>query len=283
MFAISSNIPDILKRLGVLPRKSRGQNFLVDSKALSDIVEFYSCKGDDQVLEIGPGLGVLTEQLIPKAKKLIAVEKEPGFCKYLAKEFASCPSFQVIEGDIRDFKPEVLFPEVKSIRVIGNIPYSLSSEIVIWTLDNRRYIQRASFLMQKEFAERVAAEPGSRAYGSLSVLCSLYAFTELGPEIAGDCFYPSAKVNSRLIHIMPRAKPLVEVEDPDYFEKFVRGCFARRRKTILNNLRSVYIDKSKLELESGLEKCGIDPLRRAETLSVQKFAELCRLFGPETA
>jgi len=148
--------------------------------------------------------------------------------------------------------------------------------VCLWIIKNRAHISRACLLLQKEFAERLAAGPGSKAYGSLTVFRNLYADAELGPEVPGTSFYPKAKVASRLIRLTPLSEPRVQIPSEELFEKVVRASFATRRKTLLNCLTAASFFESKDQTREVLESIEIDPIRRAETLSLQEFANLTR-------
>lgn len=262
-------IRERLRRLGVAPKKHRGQNFLFETSAIQQILRFANVDSTEQVLEIGPGLGVLTDSLRHVAKSLAVVEIEPIFADALN---ALYPTLQIIRSDIR--KIELTELSAEKFVIVSNVPYSISTDVVLWLFRERTHVKRASLLFQREFAERLASGPGSRAYGSLSVLRELYAQAELGEVIPGSAFCPKANVESRLIGLRFRDHPLLEGLPVTEFETFVRAAFSKRRKTLLNSLQAVVSDKK--ELQRVLESCGIDPSRRAETLSLAEFVGLFR-------
>lgn len=186
---------NILARVGVRPKKSRGQNFVINPDAIAKIIEFAKPKADETIIEIGPGLGALTESLA-QFPSLSVVEIEPEFCSLLRAKF---PNIQIFNADVRLFE----FAAVgKDLTVFGNIPYSFSSEIVLKLIHSRASIKRVVLMLQKEFAQRLAAKPGTKAYGSLSIACQLWTETRLGPIIAGSNFHPRANVDSLLIELL---------------------------------------------------------------------------------
>lgn len=254
-------IKQILRTLGIRPQKNRGQNFLHSSFLAEEIISFANLDFNKPILEIGPGLGILSEALHERAKGgLTFVELEGAFADRLKK---LCPEARVIESDIRKIKLEDFFSE--PVQIISNLPYSISSDVIFWILDQKEMIDSASLLLQQEFARRVGATPGNKSYGILSVQTQVYCETELGLSISGDSFYPSAEVESQVIKLIPLAEPRYKIADYQVFRDLVRTAFATRRKTLGNNLKKLNVD---------FDALGIDPKRRAETLSVEEFVRL---------
>lgn len=257
---------NILARVGVRPQKSRGQNFVTNPEAIAKIIEFAKPQAEETIIEIGPGLGALTEALAQVAT-LSVIEIEPEFCSLLRAKF---PGIKVYNADVRLFD----FAAVgKDLTVFGNIPYSFSSEIVLKLLASRASIKRVVLMLQKEFAQRLAAKPGTKAYGSLSVACQLWAETRIGPIISGTSFHPRANVDSLLIEFLFLPEPRVPVPDPAWFERVVRACFTERRKQLKNSLRASGQFPVEL-INQALDAANIDPMRRAETLTIEEFANL---------
>lgn len=261
-------VKSTLSNLGVRPSKARGQNFLIDSSVLDSIVSFGAPSGTDNVVEIGPGLGALTEKLLEIVPHLKVIEVEEEFCKSLAQKFGE--KLQVWNADVRgiDFEP---FGE--DLVVFGNLPYSLSTEIILHLISQRRFISRGIFLLQKEFAERLGAAPGGKAYGSLSVAVQLWCDTRLGVLVPGNSFHPPTEVTSRAIELTFRTEPKVPIKDYEWFEKIVRASFTQRRKKLKNSLLSVgWLAKERID--AACEAAGIDSNRRSETLSILEFSKL---------
>lgn len=259
---------DTLRDLDVRPSKERGQNFLIRPEVIDSIVDFAEPPVDSQIVEIGPGMGALTAKLV-ELGRLVVIEIEPNFCAHLAAKY---PQVQIINQDVR----EVDFSTIGSkLFVFGNIPYVFSTDIVFHLLANRSVVQHAVLMVQREFAERVAASPGGRQYGSLSVAVQMHADIELGPVVPGNSFHPPTAVESRVMKITFRTSPRVEVEDPKHFEVVVRAAFAQRRKKLVNSLVSTG-RWTKERVNAALVAASISPDIRAEQLDIAEFARLAR-------
>ena len=263
---MSPRAKEKLRSLDVRPSKERGQNFLIDDSVIQSIVGFGAPKAEENLVEIGPGLGALTRELA-KFPKLSLIEIEEKFCAELAAEF---PKVKIVNRDVR----EVPFSDIGSdLVVFGNLPYVFSTEIVMHLVANAQVITRAVLLLQREFAERLASPPGGREYGRLSIATQLWADLELGPIIPGTSFHPPTSVQSRLVSLKFLKKPRVEIRDQVWFEKVVKAAFSKRRKKLSNSLfASGYLAKERID--AALTQAGIDPGRRAETLSISEFVAL---------
>jgi len=275
-----AKIRETLTALGVTPRKQRGQNFLIDPGSVHKVLSFAGVRATDEVVEVGPGLGALTTKLIEQAKTYCAVDIEERFIQFLRSEHPALPPSSFICADVRTINLSELgfSPERKAV-IVSNVPYSLSSEVILWLLEQHTVIARASLLLQREFAERVAAVPGGKEYGSLSALSALLADIRLGPKITGACFFPPAEVESRLVELRMLGSTRYEVPSVQRFETVVRASFSKRRKTLLNALSSSERFGSKDDVESWLRRCDIDPVRRAETVSPEEYARMTRFHG----
>jgi 16S rRNA (adenine1518-N6/adenine1519-N6)-dimethyltransferase len=259
---------DTLRDLQVRPTKERGQNFLIRPDVIESIVSFAAPAPDAHLVEIGPGMGALTEKLA-HAKRLTLVEIEPKFCEYLSGRF---PHADIVNTDARSLD----FSTVGSnLFVFGNIPYVFSTEILFQLVRHRAVITQAVLMTQREFAERVAAQPGGRDYGSISVAVQVYADVELGPIVPGDAFHPPTAVESQLMKLTFLQSPRVEISDPEHFERVVRAAFAQRRKKVSNSLCSTGRWSKEVVLE-GLAHAGISPNLRAERVTLEQYAELAR-------
>lgn len=264
----------LLKSMGVTPSRARGQSFLLDQHFSQLAVQFSGLTANDSVIEIGPGLGCLTECLLAQAREVKVVEIERQFVDYLKKRFVSLKPENFHCRDIRQIRlSEFEKPEAGKWVLFGNVPYSISSDVVFWAIENRAHIAWACFLFQTEFARRLAADPGTKDYGSLTVKRMMFADAELGPSISGTEFYPQAAVDSTLIKLTFLAQPRISLEN-SIFEKVVLAAFSTRRKTLLNCLVAQNIVASKEEGAKLLATLQIDCKRRGETLSFVEFTQL---------
>ena len=267
-------IKDTLASVGVLPSKRRGQNFLTHKSIAQTIVEFANISPNETVIEIGPGLGAITGEILKQTTNYYCIEVEPCLCAHIREQFPDLNPKNVICGDVRDMELGPLLTPGAKCMVIGNLPYSISTDVVFWTLKNVRFITQASFLLQREFSERLAAEPGGKEYGSITVQRLLYSNAELGPIIDGGSFYPAAKVDSRLIKLSMLDRPRVELRSVQEFELVVRAAFGTRRKTLLNALAGSKRFGDKQKIKAVLDAIDIAAQRRAETLNIVEFAKL---------
>jgi 16S rRNA (adenine1518-N6/adenine1519-N6)-dimethyltransferase len=257
---------DILSEFGVRPSKSRGQSFLIDAAAIEEIVSFGRPGHDDGLIEIGPGLGALTRELF-RFGRLTVIEIEEKFCADLQKRF---PGIVVINEDVRS----VDFAELGSdLVVFGNLPYSFSTDIVFHLVEYAAVIKRAVLMLQREFAERLAAAPGGRDYGVLSISAQLWAEIDLGPIITGQAFHPPPRVDSQLVNLRFSKQPRAAVGDLFWFKRVVAAAFFQRRRKIANSMRAAGAFEGK-HIDLAFERAGIDPGRRAETLSIAEYAAL---------
>ena len=275
-----SHTKQSLRSLNVRPTKTRGQNFVINPNIIKAIIDFGSPKPTENIVEIGPGLGALTDLLHQTNPNLALVEIEEEFCLELQKKY---PEIKIFNEDARKFDFNEYSEKLLSgspITVFGNIPYIFSTEIVFHLLSFPKKINRFVFLLQKEFAQRMSAVPGSKQFGVLSVMVQVICDTRLGPIINGDQFFPPTKVQSQVIECTMRANPLVPIEDHAFFRRVVKASFHQRRKKIANSLLSGGFLKegvsNKEIVESALERAKIDSGRRAETLSVEEFIMLAK-------
>ncbi len=270
------NVKAVLESLGVQPSKRKGQNFLYDPSIALQLVHFAKLQPGEAVLEVGPGLGTLTKALLSVGTNLSVAEIEPAFCDYLEREFEELTPERVLRGDARklDLAEFAKAQGQESVSVVSNVPYSFSSDIVLWILQAHSHVRSASLLLQEEFANRLCAGPGSRTYGAISVQRTVFAEAVLGPQVPGSCFHPIANVSSRVLRLEMRAEPLVPTEHQTAFRDVVRAAFNQRRKTLLNALSSGLPSIEKPRWNELLLNSEVDPKRRAETLSVEEFLRL---------
>jgi 16S rRNA (adenine1518-N6/adenine1519-N6)-dimethyltransferase len=270
---VSETPNQILRRHGLHPKKSWGQNFLGDDHILSAIARACTLAPGMTAVELGAGLGHFTRQLAASGANIVAIERDRELVAVLEKELA-LPNVRVVAANAA----ELDFAEVAGTRpvaVVGNLPYHLSSTITFAVLHQRANVSYAVFLLQREVAERLAAGPGSRDYGLLSVLLQLYAEVEVVLEVPRGAFFPPPKVESSVVRIDFLPRPRAEVTSDARFEKLVKAAFQQRRKTLANALEAGGFDA-----RPALAAAGIDGIRRAETLSPAEFAAVERSLGP---
>jgi 16S rRNA (adenine1518-N6/adenine1519-N6)-dimethyltransferase len=270
----------ILRRRGLRPKRSWGQNFLKDEAVLRRIADALELKPSEVVVELGAGLGHLTQVLVAAKARVLAVERDPDMLQALRE--AGYENVEVLAANAAriDFAREA---HADRVAVVGNLPYHLTSPILFEVLNQRAQVLRAVFTVQEEVANRLAAKPGSRAYGILTVLLGLHFELEKLFTISPDSFYPPPRVQSAVIRLLPLPRPRADISSEELFRRVVKAAFARRRKTIVNSLRSDPSLGPHDLLRGVLEGSGIDPSRRAETLSVDEFARLERGFGQATS
>jgi 16S rRNA (adenine1518-N6/adenine1519-N6)-dimethyltransferase len=259
-------VKDELLHLKVKPNKTKGQNFVIQPFVIDDLLVFGRPLPNEQLIEIGPGLGALTEAL-PQEPPLILIEIEQHFAENLKLKF---PNANVINDDIRNVDFATFG---KKVTVFGNLPYSFSNDIIFHLHENRNYIKRCILLFQKEFSERLTALPRTKAYGMLTVLTKAIAETRLGPIFSGSCFHPPTKVESQVVEVVYRDKFLVNPNLWGKFEFIVRLAFTQRRKKLHNTFRTsrVFSDD---ELSVLFDSISVLPGQRAEELDVIQFIEL---------
>ncbi len=264
-------IREILSERKLAPRKSLGQNFLIDSNILAKIAEAGLIKSGDLVLEIGPGLGALTEILLEQARTVMAVEYDRGLVSILEERFKSFGNLKLFKQDIMEVDLHQLVKGYESgLKVVANLPYYITTPLIFKLVESGIKWERMVFLVQKEVAQRISASPGTKEYGALTVMLNFYGKVEKIGNVSRTVFYPEPDVDSAIVRITPYQTPEVQFLYPR-LSKVVQAAFQQRRKTILNALGSTGFFQSKEELGVFLAGHGIDPNRRGETLSVNEF------------
>ncbi len=269
----------ILKKYDIHLTKSMGQNMLVDRNILDIIVDVAQIGTKDLVLEIGPGIGSLTQLLLSEIKEghLIAVEKDKKLAEVLHDFFSDCSRLEIINADILEWdwisclkQKEHLYDKIK---IAANLPYYITSPIMMNFLESTFYFSRMVFLMQKEVAERIVSAPGSKKYGSLSVAVQYYGRPEIVHEVPPTVFIPRPEVTSSVLVIHPYKEKPVKVQNEDFFFKVVKSIFQQRRKTLKNSIyKGSVLNINKNKITRTLERCGLDPKIRGEKLSVAEIA-----------
>ncbi|MEW6117711.1 MAG: 16S rRNA (adenine(1518)-N(6)/adenine(1519)-N(6))-dimethyltransferase RsmA [Nitrospirota bacterium] len=248
-----------------MAKKHLGQNFLFDPSILTRIVEAAGISAEDTVVEIGPGHGSLTKLLALAARKVIAIELDPELYQKLSEDPLLPNNVTLVFNDALKYRYE----ELESFKVVANIPYYITTPLIFRLLDAKKHITSMTFTIQREVAERIVASPGTKDYGALSIGVQFYATPRIEFIVPRGAFRPIPKVDSAVVHIQILDKPRVEVRDEKLFFKVVKTAFAQRRKTLSNALKPLSKD-----IREMLAEAGIDPIRRAETLSIEEFAKL---------
>ncbi|WP_342577784.1 16S rRNA (adenine(1518)-N(6)/adenine(1519)-N(6))-dimethyltransferase RsmA [Psychrobacillus sp. FSL K6-2843] len=271
---------EILKKYGFSFKKSLGQNFLIDPNILRNIVSHANLTKESAAIEIGPGIGALTEHLAREAGKVVAFEIDQRLLPVLDDTLSPYNNVEIIHGDILEANVLQMFEEklsdYKDVMVVANLPYYVTTPILLKLLMDRLPIRGMVVMMQKEVADRITASPGTKAYGSLSIAIQYYMKAEVAMTVPKAVFMPQPNVDSAVIKLTRHETPPVQVIDEDFLFKVSRGSFVQRRKTIINNLQSSLLNgKEKKELiVQALEKVGVNPTRRGETLSIEEFGRL---------
>jgi 16S rRNA (adenine1518-N6/adenine1519-N6)-dimethyltransferase len=283
---MTTNIRDLIRAYNLDPKKSLGQHFLIDEQHLAHIIAAADLTPDDTVLEIGPGLGILTRRLAAQTGRLIAVELDDRLITILRAQFATQPHVQIIHGDILELDPAELVHATeivnrkskivnqKSYKVVANLPYYITSAVIRHLLEATHPPQRAVLMLQKEVAERICAEPGDMSLLAISV--QFYAQPALVHQVPASAFYPRPKVDSAVLRLDVLPQPVVPDIAPAEFFRVVRAGFSQKRKQLLNPL-SAGLHLAKADTIAILQQAGIDPKRRAETLALAEWGQLCRM------
>ncbi|MDQ6595379.1 16S rRNA (adenine(1518)-N(6)/adenine(1519)-N(6))-dimethyltransferase RsmA [Bacillus salipaludis] len=276
----------ILEKYGFSFKKSLGQNFLIDTNILKKIVEFANITEDTGTIEIGPGIGALTEQLARSSNKVVAFEIDQRLLPILKDTLDPYSNVKVIHQDVlkADVKEVIKdeFQTIDDLMVVANLPYYVTTPIIMKILEEHLPIRGIVVMLQKEVADRISASPGTKDYGSLSIAVQYYTEAETVMIVPKTVFVPQPNVDSAVIRLTRRTTPAVTVKDEGFFFQVTRASFAQRRKTLLNNLTSQLPDgkQKKEQILEALGGCGVDPTRRGETLSLEEFGRLSDALYP---
>ncbi len=277
---------EILKKYGFSFKKSLGQNFLIDPNILRNIVSHANLTENSGAIEVGPGIGALTEHLARAAKKVVSFEIDQRLLPVLEDTLSPYDNVKVVHSDI--LKADVVkvieeeMPGIEDVMVVANLPYYVTTPILMKLLNDRLPIRGFVVMMQKEVADRITAKPGTKAYGSLSIAIQYYCTAEIAMVVPKTVFMPQPNVDSAVIRLIRHETPPVIVIDEDFLFEVTRMSFAQRRKTLLNNLQNGLPNgkRDKQMILDVLEATGIDPTRRGETLSIEEFGRLADALHP---
>jgi len=272
-----TRVRDALAARGLSPRKRFGQNFLIREDLAERIVEHCRLRDDDVAVEIGPGAGALTPRIASRVRALVAVERDIGLAQMLREELAELRRVEIVEADFLEYDLAAVARahDVAKLIVIGNIPYNVTTPILERLFDQRAVVRSAVLLVQKEYAERLAAAAGTPEYGSLTLFARYHALLEPLMSIRAAAFWPRPDVDSMLVRFHLREHPPVEVPDEALLFRIIRGSFQMRRKMLGNTLEES-LGLSADAVARLARAAGIDPRRRGETLNLDEFAKLAR-------
>jgi 16S rRNA (adenine1518-N6/adenine1519-N6)-dimethyltransferase len=273
MTTLYEEVRNALRESEFRPKKRLGQNFLIQKNVIESTVRLLDLSSQDEVIEIGPGLGFLTKRLVENAKRVWAVEVDPGLVHWLRRtSLGSHPALRLIHDDILALQPGDFLPPHK-VKLVGNLPYSVSTPVLFRLFDWRAHFSLLVLMVQKEVADRMASGPGTKTYGTLSVWCQAHGRIIEKVAVSPEAFFPRPKVRSTILKIELYSEPLVPVEELALLRGLVRSAFGQRRKTLANALRA-WLKQDRENIDDFLRSEGIDPRRRGETLRLEDFRRL---------
>lgn len=271
----------ILKKYHITANKKLGQNFLINDEVINGIVEASNIQKEDLVIEIGPGLGTLTSELLENAGKVIAIELDENMLPILNDRFKLYDNFELLNEDVLKVDLNKLISEnmggLSKAKVVANLPYYITTPIIMKLLENKLNIESITVMVQKEVADRITAKPGDKLSGSITYSVDYYAEAEKIVFVDKSSFIPAPEVDSEVIKLQIREEPKVHVENEELFFKVIKASFMQRRKTLLNGLNNSGIIKDKEGLKEILQKLGLSVDIRGEKLTIEQFAELSNL------
>ncbi len=269
-----AQIKNIMTEHGLIFHKGLGQNFLFDEHYLTSIIDCGDITKEDTVLEIGPGLGVLTTRLAERAKKVIAIEIDQNIVPVLRSLTAEYGNVEVINADVLKTDINQILKDEKSVKIVANLPYYITTPIIMKLLEDKVKASCIVIMIQKEVAERLAALPGKKDYGAITVSVSYYSNPALMLTVPPGAFIPPPKVYSAVVRLDIPQKPNADVCDEKLFFKVIKAAFGQRRKTLVNALSSGFPQLSKDKIKEIITSCGHNDTVRGETLSLPDFASL---------
>jgi 16S rRNA (adenine1518-N6/adenine1519-N6)-dimethyltransferase len=272
-----ASIRNELRDHGLFPRKRLGQHFLVDRNILNKVIRAAEVEKEDVILEVGPGLGEMTIALARQAKRVIAIEIDSKLAAILGKKMKDYPNVEVVNRDILkvDFN-QFLKKEGQPIKVVANLPYQVSTPLLFRFIESKETFSTFTLMLQKEVAERMVAPPGGKEYGPLSIFIQMFLDVSIRFFIKPSAFFPPPKVESAVVQMAWKERPIIELQNEEWFKKVVKACFGYRRKTLINALKHSELSLPE-SIELKMEKIGIDPRRRPETLTIQEYVILAKI------
>ena len=278
---VPKNTIEILQKYEFRFQKKYGQNFLVDTNVLERIMDGAGITGEDCVLEIGPGIGTMTQYLAERAREVVAVEIDRNLIPILEDTLSKYRNVTVINEDILKLDVRQIALEKnqgRPLKVVANLPYYITTPIIMGLFENHVPLEGITIMVQKEVADRMRTGPGSKDYGALSLAVQYYSRPELVANVPPNCFIPRPNVGSAVIHLARHDKPPVQVQDERKLFAFIRAAFNQRRKTLANSLQNAPgLGVTREQVAAVLEKMGLSATVRGEALTLEQFAVLCDL------
>lgn len=272
----------IMNKYNIKANKSLGQNFLINNEAINKIVESSNVESEDLIIEIGPGLGTLTNELLKKAGKVICIELDSKMVNILKDRFKLFNNFEIINQDVLKvdlnelIQKEIETKKIKKAKIVANLPYYITTPIIMKLLEEKLNLESITVMIQKEVADRLIAVPGSKNTGAITYSVYYYAEAEAIMEVPKESFIPAPEVTSKVIKLNIRKAPPVEIENEKLMFKIIKNAFMQRRKTLLNSLTNSKIFKDKEYGIKVLENIGLDSNIRAENLKIEDYANLAK-------
>ena len=277
----------IMKKYNVSANKNLGQNFLIDYDIVDAIINASQISKDDLIIEIGPGLGTLTKFLLEKAGKVIAVELDTKMVKILNDRFTDYKNFEIINADILKLDLNEIIKinkeekKFKNAKIVANLPYYITTPIIMNLLENNLDLESITIMIQKEVADRIVATPRSKMSGAITYSVHYYSIPESKKIVPNTSFVPMPQVDSEVINLKIRKEPVVNVKNVELFFKVIKASFMQRRKTLANALQNANIINTKEEIKKILMKLNLDENIRGEKLTMQNFADLANIINSE--
>lgn len=279
---IPANTIAVLQKYNFNFQKKFGQNFLIDTGVLEKIIREADITSNDCVLEIGPGIGTMTQYLCENARQVIAVEIDKTLIPILGDTLSAYDNVQVINEDILKVDINEIcekYNDGRPIKVVANLPYYITTPIIMGLFESHVPLDSITIMVQKEVADRMQCGPGTKDYGALSLAVQYYSDPEIVANVPPNCFMPRPNVGSAVIKLKRFSEPPVDVNDEKYMFKLIRASFNQRRKTMVNGLMSGGLGLTKEQIADALEKMGLSPTIRGEALTLAQFAELANLLN----
>ena len=275
---------NIMRRYNIKPNKSLGQNFLINSEVVENIVQSSDITKDDMVIEIGPGLGVLTKYLLEKAKKVVCIELDTKMVKILQDRFSEYDNIEIINTDVLKINLFEIIEknkgEIRKVKVVANLPYYITTPIIMKLIEDRLDIESITVMIQKEVADRLIEIPGGKNTGAITYTVYYYCTSKKIMEVPNTSFIPEPEVTSEIIKMDLRYKPVVDVENPQIMFRIIKSAFMQRRKTLLNALTNANVFINKEQGINTLKELNLKENVRAEELTIQDFSNITKIvFG----